>query len=195
MAREVNLMEQTQFEKNIAEHKQVLETLGAISAEVEAASCLIVQSLQSGGCIMLCGNGGSAADAQHIAGEFVGRFLKERKALPSLALHTNTTVMTAIGNDYSFDAVYARQVEAHGTPKDVLIAISTSGSSVNILRAAEAARKIGIKVIGLTGGSGGSLKPLCDVCICVPSSSTPRIQEMHILIGHTLCQMAEASAC
>lgn len=188
-------MSSSQFIKNIEEHRQTLDSLASVEPAVNAASDLIICSLASGGCIMLCGNGGSAADAQHIAGEFVGKFLMERKALPSLALHTNTTVMTAIGNDYSFDTVYSRQVEAHGTPNDVLIAISTSGNSVNIIEAARTARELGIPVIGMTGASGGQLKEHCDVCICVPSDSTPRIQEMHILIGHTLCQLAEASAC
>ncbi|MFN8140142.1 MAG: SIS domain-containing protein [Fimbriimonadales bacterium] len=185
----------TQFQQNIQDHAELLSSLSSIEPDVDAAAKAIIESLNSGGCIMLCGNGGSAADAQHIAGEFVGRFLKERRALPSLALHTNTTVMTAIGNDYSFDTVYARQVEAHGKKTDVLIAITTSGNSANILNAAEQAKRQGITVIGLTGGTGGKLKPLCDICICVPSDSTPRIQEMHILIGHTLCQLAEQAIC
>jgi D-sedoheptulose 7-phosphate isomerase len=183
------------FKENVASHAELVQRMDQVSAEVGQAAAFVVDSLKSGGCVLVCGNGGSAADAQHIAGEFVGRFLKERRALPSIALHANTTVMTAIGNDYSFDTVYSRQVEAHGKPGDVLIAITTSGNSVNILRAAEEARKSGIKVIGLTGETGGKLKELCDVCICVPSPSTPRVQEMHILIGHTICQVAESEAC
>ena len=121
----------------------------------------------------------------------MGRFLRERRPLPALALHANTSVLTAIGNDYGFEEVFARQVAALGRPGDVLIAISTSGNSPNVLRAAEVAREKGMKVIGLTGAGGGRLKELCDLCLCVPSASTPRIQEMHILIGHIVCQVVE----
>ena len=183
------------FRQNVASHNELVQRMDQVTPQVSEACGHVVAALKGGGCVLVCGNGGSAADAQHIAGEFVGRFLKERRALPSIALHANTTVLTAIGNDYSFDTVYSRQVEAHGKPGDVLIAITTSGNSVNILRAAEAARSNGIKVIGLTGETGGKLKELCDVCICVPSGSTPRVQEMHILIGHTICQVAEVEAC
>lgn len=174
------------------EHAAVLAATRALFPQIEEAADRVTDCLAKGGTILLCGNGGSAADAQHIAGEFVGRFYKERRPLPALALHTNTTVMTAIGNDYSFDTVYRRQVRAHGRPADLLIGITTSGNSPNILHAAEAARESEMTVIGLTGETGGKLRALCDLCLCVPSSDTPRIQEMHILIGHLICQISEA---
>ncbi len=176
-------------------HQAVLDRTRELAPLIQEASDMIVQSLRGGGTLLLAGNGGSAADAQHIAGEFVGRFLKERKALPAIALNTNSTVVTAIGNDYSFDRVFARQVEAFGKKGDVLIAITTSGGSPNVLEAARTAKSLGIKVVGLTGGTGGVLKSLCDVCLCVPTPETPRIQEMHILIAHTLCELAESALC
>lgn len=177
------------------DHKATIESTMAIADDIQRAAELVTECLKGGGTVMLCGNGGSAADAQHIAGEFVSRFFMERRALPALALHTNTTVMTAIGNDYSFDVVYSRQVEAHGKPGDVLIAITTSGTSANILRAAEKAREIGVKVIGWTGCRDSPFPALCDLCIQVPSSVTPRIQEMHILIGHIICEVSEKALC
>ena len=158
---------------------------------VQQATDMVVASLRAGGTLLIAGNGGSAADAQHIAGEFVGRFLKERRALPCIALNTNSTIITAIGNDYSYDKVYSRQVEAFGKPGDVLLAITTSGNSGNILEASKVARAVGLKVIGLTGQGGGKLAPLCDLLLDVPSPETPRVQEMHILIAHILCELAE----
>ena len=133
----------------LGDHLATIEATQSIAPDILRAAEMVTECLRNGGKIMLCGNGGSAADAQHIAGEFVSRFFMERRALPALALHTNTTVMTAIGNDYSFDVVYARQVEAHGRPGDLLIAITTSGTSANILRAAERAREVGVRVIGI----------------------------------------------
>lgn len=179
----------------LKDHQETIAATFAIAEEIGKAADMVAESLANGGTIMLCGNGGSAADAQHIAGEFVSRFFMERRALPSLALHTNTTVMTAIGNDYSFDVVYSRQVEAHGKPGDVLIAITTSGTSPNILRAAEKAREMGIKVIGWTGNKQSPFPALCDLCLQVPSPVTPRVQEMHILIGHIICELAEKQLC
>lgn len=140
---------------------------------------------------LIAGNGGSAADAQHIAGEFVSRFFFDRPGLPSIALTTDTSVLTAIGNDYGYEKVFSRQIEALASEGDIFLAISTSGNSPNIISAIESAHKKGMKVIGLTGESGGSMKQLCDVCICVHSKETPRIQESHILIGHIICAYVE----
>jgi D-sedoheptulose 7-phosphate isomerase len=152
---------------------------------------ITLQALQRGNQILLCGNGGSAADAQHIAAEFVNRFLYDRPALPALALTTDTSILTAIGNDSDFSHLFARQVEALGKAGDLLYAISTSGNSPNVVLAVEAARKRGIETIGFTGGEGGRLAPLCDYALIVPSRSTPRIQEAHITVGHIICQIVE----
>jgi D-sedoheptulose 7-phosphate isomerase len=151
--------------------------------------------MAAGGALLVCGNGGSAADAQHIAAELTGRFFRDRKPLRALALHANTSSLTAIGNDYGYDEVFAREVGAHGRPGDVLLAISTSGNSRNVVRAIEAAREKEMVVIGLTGGDGGRMRRLCDLCLCVPSTSTPRIQECHILVGHTICELLEQILC
>lgn len=140
---------------------------------------------------LLAGNGGSAADAQHIAGEFVSRFYFDRPGLPSLALSTDTSILTAIGNDYGYDKLFARQVQAQGNVGDVFIGISTSGNSTNVIEALKMCKATGIKTIGFTGESGGKMAELCDICIKVPSSETPRIQECHILIGHILCYLVE----
>ncbi len=174
-------------------HMQAALKMHTIAMDVELAGAILSDCLNvNGGAVLLCGNGGSAADAQHIAGELTGRFLRERRAMPALALNTNSTTITAIGNDYGYDFVFSRQVEAHGRPGDVLIAITTSGNSGNVVHAAKAAKAGGMKVIGMTGANGGMLGQYCDVCVKVPSSETPRIQEMHILIGHILCEIAEA---
>lgn len=141
--------------------------------------------------LLICGNGGSAADSQHIAAEFVSKFLIERKALFALALNCNTSTLTAIGNDYHYDHVFSRQVEAFGQENDVLLAISTSGNSKNVLEAAKMARNKKIKIIGMTGISGGKLKDLCDLCLCIPSEHTPFIQESHIMIAHIICEVVE----
>jgi D-sedoheptulose 7-phosphate isomerase len=156
---------------------------------------VIVRSLNAGGGLLVCGNGGSAADAQHIAAELTGRFLLERRPFRALPLHGNTSSLTAIGNDYGYDEVFAREVAAHGREGDVLLAISTSGNSRNILRAIDVAREKRITVIGLTGATGGKMIDVCDICIRVPSTSTPRIQECHILIGHTICELVERILC
>lgn len=155
------------------------------------ASRLCLDTLQTGNKLMLCGNGGSAADAQHIAAELVGRFRKNRPALPAIALTTDSSVLTAIGNDYDFEQLFSRQVQGIGQTGDTLIAISTSGNSPNVVRAAEMARDKGITVIGFSGGLGGNLDPFCDVMVKAPTSSTPRIQECHILFGHIVCQIIE----
>lgn len=159
---------------------------------VEQVSRAVVACLVAGGKVMLCGNGGSAADAQHIAGEFINRFLKERRPYAAIALSTDTSVMTAIGNDYDFDQVFEKQVQAFGRPGDLLWAISTSGNAGNVLKAVAAARAGGIKVIGMTGGLGGSLAQVSDYLVCIQSTrSTPRIQEGHQLLFHLICERIE----
>jgi D-sedoheptulose 7-phosphate isomerase len=177
------------------QHIEVAQALLPLAPEVARAVDLLAVSLEAGGRVFLAGNGGSAADAQHIAAELTGRFLRDRRPLPAMALHGNTSALTAIGNDAGFEHVFARELAAHGRDGDVLIAMSTSGNSVNILRAAEVARDRGIGIIGLTGESGGRLRAACDRCVCVPSSHTPRIQEMHITIGHAMCELLELRLC
>jgi D-sedoheptulose 7-phosphate isomerase len=159
--------------------------------DIEDAAKLITAALKSGRKVLLCGNGGSAADCQHIAGELVGKFKKERKALPAISLTTDTSILTALTNDYGGDVIFSRQVEALGQEGDVLVAMSTSGTSPNILRAAEAARKKRMKVVGFTGQSGAKLKAASDVCIMAASDDTPRIQESHITAAHIICGLVE----
>lgn len=163
-----------------------------LSAAMERAVAAIVSALKSNKPLLVCGNGGSAADAIHIAGELVGRFLKERKAYNVIALPSNVGVVTAWGNDYGFDTVYSRQVEAHGTTGAVLLAISTSGNSENVLLAAEQARAMGMVVVSLTGENGGKLAALTDILLNVPSSFTPIIQQGHLCLYHYLCEAVEA---
>ena len=171
--------------------KQSLLSSPDLVVTVATVSEILVSALKQGNKLLLFGNGGSAADAQHIAAELVGRFAFDRPALPAVALSVNSSCVTAIGNDYGFDQVFSRQVEALARPGDVAIGISTSGNSANVLRAMSTARKIGLKAIALTGRSGGNLKNAVDYCICVPSDKTPRIQECHILIGHIISELVE----
>lgn len=159
--------------------------------QVEQAAALMADAIRSGRRIYLFGNGGSAADAQHIAGELVGRFQMERKGMPAVAFTTDTSVLTSVGNDYGFDAVYTRQVEALVEKGDVVIAITTSGNSPNVVAAAKLAREKGAKVIGLTGGDGGELKKCSNLALIIPAKETCHIQEVHITIGHALCAMVE----
>ncbi|MBA3243213.1 MAG: D-sedoheptulose 7-phosphate isomerase [Acidobacteria bacterium] len=162
------------------------------AADVERAAALIAEAFGAGGKLLICGNGGSAADAQHIAGEFVNQFLcKDRRALPALALSTDGGVLTCIANDTGFEKVFARQVEAFGGSGDVLLAITTSGNSANVVAAAEQARAKGLRVVGLLGRDGGRVRGLCDLALVVPSDDTQRIQETHNLIGHILCDLVE----
>ena len=165
------------------------------AADVGRAAATVAQCLHAGGKVLLCGNGGSAADAQHIAGELVGRFKLERPAFHAVALTTDTSVLTSIANDYGFDAVFARQVGGLGAEGDVLMAYSTSGNSPNVLRAIEAAQALGMTAVGLTGSSGGRMAGLCDICIRVPSDDTPTVQECHAAAGHTICLLAEQLLC
>ncbi|HVB58318.1 MAG TPA: D-sedoheptulose 7-phosphate isomerase [Candidatus Acidoferrales bacterium] len=173
------------------EHLEVAKTLPRLAASVSSAVDIICFSLSAGGQLLIAGNGGSAADAQHIAAELTGRFLRERQPLRAIALHGNASALTAVANDYGYDQVFARELAAHARPGDVLLAISTSGNSRNILRAIEVARQKSATVIGLTGDSGGKMSQACDLCLCVPSKSTARIQEMHITIGHAICELVE----
>lgn len=162
---------------------------------VQAVATACVRSLECGGKIILFGNGGSAADAQHIAAELVGRYLRERRALAALALSTNTSTVTAIGNDYSYDEVFSRQIEAVGNKGDVALGISTSGKSRNVICALETAQSRGLITIAMTGENGRAWLSQVDYCLCVPSQSTPRIQEAHILLGHTICEIIEEHFC
>lgn len=159
--------------------------------KVEAVVAVISDAFNAGNKVLFCGNGGSAADAQHLAAEFSGRFYKNRKALPAEALHCNTSYLTAVANDYSFDVIYARLVDGIGVKGDVLLGFSTSGNSVNIIKAFEVAKERGMVTIGLTGATGGNMKVVSDYLFNVPSTTTPRIQESHILIGHIICELVE----
>jgi D-sedoheptulose 7-phosphate isomerase len=181
--------------KTISEHLDVIKLLAENRESIDGLQKIaeiVVETYRSGGKLLICGNGGSAADAQHIATEFVSKFLKERRALDAEALTTNTSCLTAIGNDYSFEHIFARQVEAKGRKGDVLIAISTSGNAKNVVAAVKIAKEIGMKTIALTGNNTNSL--LCthsDYSINIPSNSTPRIQEAHIMVGHMICDHIE----
>jgi D-sedoheptulose 7-phosphate isomerase len=175
---------------------RLLDVMAADPVLCEATArvaALSVEALRAGGKILLCGNGGSAADAQHWAGELVSRFYYDRPGLPAIALTTDTSILTAIGNDYGYERVFARQVEALGRKGDVLYGISTSGNSPNVVAALEAARAQGLVTIGFTGQGGGKMLALCDICIRIPSDSTPRIQEGHEVLGHAICGMIEAA--
>ncbi len=178
----------------VDECTHALGVLGTVPAAVGTLVTIanrLAETLLHGGVLYFCGNGGSAADAQHVAAEFVGRFLLERRPLPAVALTTNTSILTAIGNDYEFSEVFARQVRALVKPGDCVTGISTSGRSKNVLLALEAAREIGAMTIGFTGGSGLPLRDLCDDCFIAESASTPRIQECHLLAWHLICNMVE----
>ncbi|WCT13847.1 D-sedoheptulose-7-phosphate isomerase [Mucilaginibacter jinjuensis] len=180
----------SQISKSIDTKKALLDSedlLGQINEAVE----LIIRAYQSKHKTLVAGNGGSAADAQHIAGELVARFYFDRPGLSSMALSTDTSVLTAIGNDYGFEHLFSRQIEAHGNEGDVFIGLSTSGNSPNIIKALEICKQKSIKTIGLSGADGGKMASICDICIKVPSSETPRIQESHILIGHIICYLVE----
>jgi D-sedoheptulose 7-phosphate isomerase len=177
----------------VAASKLQAEMAESMAATIAQAAELLIAALRGGGTVYVCGNGGSAADAQHIAGELVGRFLVDRPALPCVALTTNTSIITAVGNDYDFEQIFERQVQALVKPGDVLWAISTSGMSINILKAAALARTRGAKVLGMTGRTGGKLRELCDVTVCIPADATPAVQEGHLAVLHLLCRLVEES--
>lgn len=181
-----------EFEASIAVKKDVLrENIEVINLIAEK----VTESLKAGNKLMLFGNGGSAADSQHIAAEFVNRFNFDRQPLAAIALTTDTSILTACGNDYSFDDVFWRQIIALGKPGDVALGISTSGNSPNVIKAIEEAKKMGITTVGFTGQKGGKLKESADISLCVPSNATPRIQEVHITAAHCVCTIAEAALC
>ena len=181
----------TIIENEFAEHLKVAQTMSGLTDRVEIATQLCIDSLKNGGKILIFGNGGSAADAQHIAAEMVGRYKVERKGLPAIALTTDTSVLTAIGNDYGYSHVFDRQVEALANKGDVAIGISTGGSSTNVISGLKTAKELGCKLIGFSGRDGGEMNIVCDVNLVVPAEDTPRIQEMHIVIGHTICHLID----
>jgi D-sedoheptulose 7-phosphate isomerase len=183
--------QRTSLGEHLQQHLELFRGLSALSPVVDEAARAVASALREGHKLLLCGNGGSAADAQHIAAEFTGRFVSERRPLAALALSTDTSALTCIANDYGFEEVFRRQLLALGQAGDVLLAISTSGKSPNVVRAAEAARSLNVRTIGLLGCGGGSLAALCDTAIIVPSDVTARIQEAHVFIGHTLCSLVE----
>ncbi|WP_148561033.1 D-sedoheptulose 7-phosphate isomerase [Magnetospira sp. QH-2] len=173
--------------------KQALLADTALVTQIETICGLVIDTYRNGNKTLLAGNGGSAADAQHLATEFVCRYIANRPALPSIALTTDTSILTAVSNDFGYEELFRRQLEANGKPGDLFIGISTSGNSPNILRALEACKGLGITSIGMTGQDGGKMAELCNHCIRVPSTHTPRIQESHILIGHILCDAVETA--
>ncbi|MEY3368241.1 MAG: hypothetical protein RI973_1396 [Bacteroidota bacterium] len=180
----------------LEEHQLVLERVLSEAGQwqlIEAITLEVVKTFRSGNKVLFCGNGGSAADAQHLAAELSGRFFLDRPALFSEALHVNPSFLTAVSNDFGFDQVFSRGVEAMGKSGDLLIALSTSGSSTNVLNAMAKARQLGLKVVGFTGSKGYAMKDLADLLLVVPSENTPRIQEVHLLIGHVICELAEES--
>jgi len=184
----------TYIKEQVVEAQRVMTAMLAdekLISILEAASNACITCLQSGGKILLAGNGGSAADSQHIAGEFVSRFAFDRPGLPAIALTTDTSILTAIGNDYGYDKLFNRQVQALGNKGDVFIGYSTSGKSLNIIKALEEARARGLTCIGLTGNRGGPMRELCDFVLEVPSADTPKIQEGHLVLGHILCGLVE----
>lgn len=176
--------ESVAVKNQVLANEQLLKTVEKITADM-------VKALKKGNRIYFCGNGGSAADAQHLAAEFSGRFYLDRDALPAEALHCNTSYMTAVANDYSYDVIYARLIKGIGMPGDFLVGLSTSGNSPNIIKAFETAREKKILTVGFTGESGGAMKALSDYLVNVPSKNTPRIQESHIMLGHIICQLVE----
>ena len=180
------------IQKELQAHQvTIAKTIEVMIPSIEEASALIVSTLKAGNKVLLIGNGGSAADAQHIAAELTGRYKSERKGLPAIALTTDTSALTAISNDYGYDRVFGRQVEALANEGDLLIGISTSGNSANILSALALAKELGCATLGMSGKNGGKMNDTCDLNLVIPSNDTPRIQEIHILIGHILCQAVD----
>jgi len=177
--------------KKSYETKQDIYKNKELMCLIQEVAEITTQAYRNGCKTLIAGNGGSAADAQHIAGEFVSKFYFDRPGLASIALTTDTSIITAIGNDYGYEKLFSRQVQANGVKGDVFIGISTSGNSENILKALEECKSKGIITVGLTGESGGAMKELCDYCICIPSGETPRVQESHILVGHIICAVVE----
>lgn len=182
----------TFLQTELAAHQAVLKGLDQLLPQIGAVAQCMRDCLKNGGKILVMGNGGSAADSQHIAAEIVGRYKRDRRGLPAIALTTDTSIITSVGNDFGFDFIFSRQVEALCNPADVVIGISTSGNSANVIKAIETAKEIGAATVALTGGTGGKLAAMCDFSLIMPSSDTPRIQEAHIFVGHSLCGLLEA---
>jgi D-sedoheptulose 7-phosphate isomerase len=182
------------FQANLQEHFNTMQMLEPMFPQLEQIAKRMCDALAQGGKIFWMGNGGSAADSQHLAAELIGRFKKERPAIPSIALSTDTSILTCLSNDYDFSIVFSRQLEALCQPQDVVVGLSTSGNSANILKGVAAAKNIGAYTIGLSGNSGGQLATAADVCITIPSTNTARIQEAHIFIGHSLCEWIEEAS-
>jgi len=172
-------------------HNEVSLKMHELSSSIDSIAKLAIKTIESGGKIILFGNGGSAADAQHIAAELVGRYKVNRKGLPAIALTTDTSALTSIGNDFGYENIFSRQLEALLNKNDLVIGISTSGNSLNVIKALEYAKNFGVRVIGLSGGNGGKMNNVCDLNLVIPSNDTPRIQEMHIFVGHTLCHLID----
>ncbi|MFZ4398644.1 MAG: D-sedoheptulose-7-phosphate isomerase [Bacteroidales bacterium] len=181
-----SIQQSIELKTKLLNDELLLKTIRNIAEE-------IIQTFKNDGCVLFCGNGGSAADAQHLAAEFSGRFYYDRPPLNAEALHVNTSYLTAVANDYSYDEIYARLVKAKGRKGDILLGISTSGNSMNIIKAFEVANKLGMITVAFTGESGGKMKDISKYLINIPSSDTPRIQEVHILVGHIICEMVESS--
>jgi D-sedoheptulose 7-phosphate isomerase len=178
---------------SVDEHVQVASSISDLLPDIVKVAAILIESFSKGNKLLIFGNGGSASDAQHIAAELVGRFMKERTALPAIALTTDTSILTSVGNDYSYENIFSRQVEALAKSGDVVMGISTSGNSKNVIKALQIASELGCNTIGLLGKGGGEIKNIVDVNIVVPSSNTARIQEIHILIGHMLCESVDYS--
>jgi D-sedoheptulose 7-phosphate isomerase len=180
-----SIKQSIELKTKLLNDEQLLKTIQLIAED-------IIQTFKNDGCVLFCGNGGSAADAQHLAAEFSGRFYYDRPPLNAEALHVNTSYITAVANDYSYNEIYARLVKAKGRKADVLVGISTSGNSENIIKALEAANEKGMITVGFTGESGGKMKDICKYLINIPSNDTPRVQEVHILVGHIICELVES---
>lgn len=178
------------LEKSISVKQAIISNSELINS-IQIVVSKVIEAFKNGNKVLFCGNGGSAADAQHLAAEFSGRFYTDRNPLPSEALHCNTSFITAVGNDYGYEYIYSRMMKGIGKEGDILIGLSTSGNSANIIKAFEVCREIGVTTIGMTGATGGLMKDLSDILINVPSTDTPRIQESHITIGHIICQLVE----
>jgi D-sedoheptulose 7-phosphate isomerase len=182
----------TFLQTELVAHQATLKELNQLLPQIATVAQCMRDCLKNGGKILIMGNGGSAADSQHIAAEIVGRYKRDRRGLPAIALTTDTSIITSVGNDFGFDFIFSRQVEALCNPADVVIGISTSGNSANVIKAIETAKQIGATTVALSGGTGGKLAAMCDFSLIMPSSDTPRIQEAHIFVGHSLCGLLEA---
>jgi D-sedoheptulose 7-phosphate isomerase len=180
-----------EIEKQLLDSSKTIAETAKQSATIEKIATLLIETFRRGGKVLVFGNGGSAADSQHFADELVGRYERNRPPLPALALTVNSSDLTSIANDFGYEQVFSRQLEAHAKPGDVAVGISTSGRSPNVLKALESARRLGLKTVGFTGGTGGTLKDSVDLCVCVPSKTVARIQEAHITVLQTLCGLVE----